>query len=277
MDNFYIITNLLKDKDFKVTNDIAEYIRRQGKTCHVAVKDKDGFIVPGTVPENIECGIVLGGDGTLIRAARELRDFNFPFIGINLGTLGYLTEVEIKDYKVALDKLFRDDYVIERRVMLKGTVEGLVEDRALNDIVLTRDGQLRIVGFNIYVNDELLICYHSDGMIISSPTGSTGYNLSAGGPILSPTSKSVVITPICPHSLNRSSIVLSSEDRIEVEVLNDRCGNPETVSVTFDGANRKDLVSGNRVYIEASSCTTSFVKVGSESFMKRLRVKMKGN
>ena len=277
MNNFYIITNLLKDGDFKVTNEIADYIRSKGKTCHVAVKDKDGFIVPGTVPEGIECGIVLGGDGTLIRAARELRDYNFPFIGINLGTLGYLTEVEIKDYKIAIDKLFDDDYVIEKRVMLKGKVDGLVEDRALNDIVLTRDGHLRIVGFNVYVNDELLICYHSDGMIISSPTGSTGYNLSAGGPILSPTSKAVVITPICPHSLNRSSIVLSSEDRIEVEVLNDRCGNPETVSLTFDGANRKDLLSGQRVSIEASSCTTSFVKVGSESFMKRLRVKMKGN
>lgn len=277
MNKFYIITNLLKDPELKVTNEIAEYIRDNGKVCHVAVKDKDGFIVPGTVPEGIDCGIVLGGDGTLIRAARELRDYNFPFIGINLGTLGYLTEVEIKDYKKAVQKLFDDDFIIEKRVMLKGKVEGLVEDRALNDIVLTRDGHLRIVGFNIYVNNELLNCYHSDGIIISSPTGSTGYNLSAGGPILSPTSRAVVITPICPHSLNRSSIVLSSEDKIEVEVLNDRCGNAETVTLTFDGANRKPLVSGHRVSIEASSCTTSFVKVGNESFMKKLRVKMKGN
>lgn len=277
MDNFYIITNILKDSDYKITNEVADYIRSKGRVCHLAEKDDKGFILDGTIPENIECGIVLGGDGTLIRAARELRDHNFPLVGINLGTLGYLTEIEIDNYKEAVDKIIEDKCVIEKRIMLKGCVEGLVEDRALNDIVLTRDGELRIVGFNIYVNGELLNCYHSDGIIISSPTGSTGYNLSAGGPILSPTSKAVVITPICPHTLNKSSVVISSEDKIEVEVLKDRRGCTEHVSVTFDGAKRVSLESGHRVCIEASSCTTSFVKVGKESFIERLRIKMKGN
>ena len=277
MDNFYIITNQLKDSDYRITEEVAGYIRSKGKKCEIAKKDENGFIVDGTIPKNIECGIVLGGDGTLIRAARELRDYDFPLVGINLGTLGYLTEIEIDNYKDAVDKIIEDKCVVEKRIMLKGKVEGLVEDRALNDIVLTRDGELRIVGFNIYVNGELLNCYHSDGIIISSPTGSTGYNLSAGGPILSPTSKAVVITPICPHSLNKSSIVLSSEDNIEVEVLEDRRGNTEHVSVTFDGANRINLESGHRVFIEASSCTTSFVKVTKESFIERLRIKMKGN
>lgn len=277
MDNFYIITNVLKDVDYRITNEVADYIRSKGKVCHIASKDEKGFIVEGTIPENIECGIVLGGDGTLIRAARELRDHDFPLVGINLGTLGYLTEIEIENYKEAVDKLIENKCIVEKRIMLKGWAEGLVEDRALNDIVLTRDGALRVVGFNIYVNGELLNCYYSDGIIISSPTGSTGYNLSAGGPILSPTSKAVVITPICPHSLNKSSIVLSSEDKIEVEVLEDRRGATEHVSLTFDGANRKSLESGHRVSIEASSCTTSFVKVGKESFIERLRIKMKGN
>ena len=277
MDIFYIITNTLKDADYSITNEVADYIRSKGKVCHVAEKDENGFIVEGTIPGNIECGIVLGGDGTLIRAARELRDHDFPLVGINLGTLGYLTEIEIEHYKDAIDRLVEDKCVIEKRIMLKGWVEGLAEDRALNDIVLTRDGALRIVGFNIFVNGELLNCYHSDGIIISSPTGSTGYNLSAGGPILSPTSKAVVITPICPHTLNKSSIVLSSDDRIEVEVLKDRRGCTEHVSLTFDGANRMSLESGHRVCIEASSCTTSFVKVGNESFIERLRIKMKGN
>ena len=277
MNNFYIITNMLKDSDYKITNEIANYIRSKGRVCNIAQKDENGFIVEGTIPKDAECGIVLGGDGTLIRAARELRDHHFPLVGINLGTLGYLTEIEIDDYKEALDTIIDDKCVIEERIMLKGWVEGIVEDRALNDIVLTRDGDLRIVGFNIYVNDELLNCYHSDGIIISSPTGSTGYNLSAGGPILSPTSKAVVITPICSHSLNKSSIVISSDDKIEVEVLQDRRGNKEHVSVTFDGANRIKLESGHRVCIEASSCTTSFVKIGKESFIERLRIKMKGN
>lgn len=128
---------------------------------------------PGSVPEDAQCALVLGGDGTLIRAARELGGYNIPLLGINLGTLGYLAEVELKDFKEALDQLFEGTPHIEERMMLSGTVESVVEDVALNDIVLTRDGGLRVVKFNVYVNGTLLNTYLADGIIISTPTGTT--------------------------------------------------------------------------------------------------------
>lgn len=277
MDKFYIITNKLKDADFCITNEILEYIRQNGKTGIVSQKDGEGNIIAGTIPEGMDCALVLGGDGTFIRSARELEGYNVPLLGINLGTLGYLTEVELQDFRSALDTLFQSRPVIEERMMMRGKVEDMGYHAALNDIVVTREGTLRVIHFNIYVNGELLNSYEADGVIISTPTGTTGYNLSAGGPIVEPTACMFVITPICPHALNTSSIVLSSEDTIEVEIGKGRYGKVEHASVTFDGTNTIPLVTGNRVFIKKASETTKLVKLSKESFMKTLRKKMKGN
>ncbi|PWJ52222.1 NAD(+)/NADH kinase [Faecalicatena contorta] len=277
MDNFYIITNKLKDADFCITNEILEYIRQNGKTGILSQKDEEGNIIAGTIPEGMDCALVLGGDGTFIRSARELEGYNVPLLGVNLGTLGYLTEVEVQDFRSALDTLFHSRPVIEERMMMRGKVQYMGEHVALNDIVVTREGSLRVIHFNIYVNGELLNSYEADGVIISTPTGTTGYNLSAGGPIVEPTASMFVITPICPHALNTSSIVLSSEDTIEVEIGKGRYGRVEHASVTFDGTNTIPLVTGNRVFIKKASETTKLVKLSKESFMKTLRKKMKGN
>ena len=216
MDKFYVITNQLKDTDYRITNEIKEYIEANGKTCILSQKDTDGHIIPGTIPEGMDCAIVLGGDGTLIRAARELEGYGIPLLGVNMGTLGYLAEVELHDCRAALDRLFAEMPDIEDRMMLQGSVNGKQSYSAMNDIVVTRAGELRVVHFNIYVNDTLLNSYRADGVIISTPTGTTGYNLSAGGPIVEPTASIFVITPICSHALNTSSIVLSAEDTIEI-------------------------------------------------------------
>ncbi len=277
MDKFYIITNKLKDADFSITNQILDYIRENGKTGILSKKDADGHIITETIPAGIECALVLGGDGTLIRAARELEGYNIPLLGINLGTLGYLTEVELQDVQIALDKLFHSNPVIEERMMMRGEVKGIVENIAMNDIVLTREGALRVIHFNLYVNGEMLNNYQADGVIISTPTGTTGYNLSAGGPIVEPTASMFVITPICPHTLNASSIVLSSEDTIEVEIGEGRYGKTEHAAVTFDGTRSFPLVTGNRISIKKAEETTKLVKLSKESFMKTLRKKMKGN
>lgn len=276
MDRFYIIPNLLKDGDYAITNEIKNYIESRGCRCYTAEKDSDGHIIPGTVPDDAQCGLVLGGDGTLIRSVRDLGGRNLPLLGINLGTLGYLAEVDLDNYKEALELLFNGTPDIEERMMLCGTFAG-GEDLAMNDIVLAREGKIRIINFNIYVDGSLLNSYHADGVIISTPTGSTGYNLSAGGPIVEPTAQMIVVTPICSHALNTSSIVLSADDTIEVEIGEGRYGRQEKVSLCFDGAEQITLVTGDRVVIRRSDRTARLIKLESESFMKTLRRKMKGN
>lgn len=277
MESFYIITNQLKDRDYSVTIEIKDYIERKGKRVILAQKDEEGFIVPGTVPEDADCGLVLGGDGTLIRAIRDLEGSRLPLLGINIGTLGYLTDVELKDYKSAIDRLCEEDPNIEKRMMLEGVMSSGEKDLAVNDIVLTREGNLRIVKFNVYVNRTLLNTYQADGVIICTPTGSTGYNLSAGGPVVEPTASLMVITPICSHALNTSSVVLSAEDDVEVEICEGRYGRQEEVALCYDGAVQRKLVSGDRVKIRKADATAHLVKLSEESFMITMREKMKGN
>ncbi len=277
MDCFYIITNKLKDKDYAVTDEIRRYITDNGKRCILSEKDKDGHIISGSIPDEADCALVLGGDGTLIRAVRDLGGHKIPLLGINMGTLGYLTDVELKDFRQALDKLFDGTPDIEQRMMLEGTPGNGKRELAVNDIVLAREGKIRVVQFNLYVNGTLLNTYLADGVIISTPTGSTGYNLSAGGPIVEPTASMIVITPICSHALNTSSVVLSSEDVIEVEICEGRYGRQEQAAVCFDGAEQITLVTGERLTVKRAEETARLVKLSRESFMKTMRKKMKGN
>lgn len=277
METFYIITNRLKDPDFRITGKIRDYIEEHGKRCVLSEKDEEGHIVPGSVPSGMDCALVLGGDGTLIRAARELGGQDIPLLGINMGTLGYLAEVELPQFREALDKLFEGQPDIEDRMMMRGTIDGRNEFMAMNDIVVTREGNLRVVHFNVYVNGVLLNSYLADGVIVSTPTGSTGYNLSAGGPVVEPTARMFVITPICCHALNASSVVLSAEDVIEVEICEGRYGRKEHALVTFDGAETVAVSTGERVMIRRAKETTKLVKLSRESFMKIMREKMKGN
>lgn len=277
MDKFYIITNQLKDTDYAITNEIRQYIEANGKSCMISEKDEEGHIVSGTIPEDAECGLVLGGDGTMIRAVRDLDGFPLPLLGINLGTLGYLADVERKDYQKALDRLFVEVPQIEERMMIEGVYHSNERNAALNDIVLYREGNLRLVGFHVYVNGTLLNTYLSDGIIFSTPTGSTGYNLSAGGPVVEPTARIIVMTPICSHALNTSSVVFSADDLIEVEICEGRYGRQERATLCFDGAEQTVLVTGERVSIRRAQEKARLVKLNKESFLKIMREKMKGN
>ena len=270
MEKFYVITNRTKDKSLEITYQIKNYIEAKGKTCLLAVDCE-------TVPEDTDCVLVLGCDGTLIRAARELQSCDVPLMCINMGTLGYLAEAEASNLNESLDALMEEETYVEARMMLHGVVNGGVEDIALNDIVLTRKGELRVIKFNIYVNGELLNTYRADGVIISTPTGSTAYNLSAGGPIVEPTAAMIVITPICSHALNTSSIVLSAEDEIVVEVGPGRDGGIEEASVSFDGEHSVIVSTGEKIVVRKAKDTTKLLKLSKVSFLERLRKKMKGN
>ena len=276
MERFYIVTNDGKDKDRKITGHICDILKRAGKICLLAQKDEKKNIIPDTVPRELDCAIVIGGDGSLIEVARLVKS-EIPILGINMGTLGYLTEVEISDLDEAIGKILEGDYRIESRMMLEGSFEKADSDIALNDIVVSRKGDLRVIHFNIYVDGAFLNSYEADGMIVSTPTGSTAYNLSAGGPIVEPTASMIVLTPICSHALNTSSIVLPAEDEIVIEIGEGRNGREEEVFVTFDGADVVELRTGDKVTITKSRHETKLMKLSKVSFLEILRRKMKGN
>lgn len=277
MERFYIITNYTKDEDYIITTQIKECIESYGKTCILCERDNYENISEGPVPENIDCALVIGGDGTFIQASRKLFGREIPMLGINMGTLGYLTEVEVHNVEKAIEQLMQGNYTIENRMMLYGSGSHNIRDVALNDIVLTRSGMMKIVHFNLYVNGEYLNSYQADGIIVSTPTGSTAYNLSAGGPIVEPTASLMVVTPICSHALNSSSIVFSDEDEIVIEIGARRDGQIEEAAISFDGADFIPLRTGDRVRIKKAWEQAKIVKLSKISFLETLREKMKGN
>lgn len=206
-----------------------------------------------------------------------LEERDIPILGINMGTLGYLTEVELNHIDEAIEKVVNGEYSLEERMMLAGEFQNGDSNVALNDIVVSRKGALRVIHFRLFVNGELLNSYKADGIILSTPTGSTAYNLSAGGPIVEPTASLIVITPICSHALNTSSIVLSSEDEIMIEIGEGRNGSVEEVSVAFDGADMVTLFTGDRMKIHKACACTKIMKLSKVSFLEIMRRKMKGN
>lgn len=277
MNRFLIVTNDGKDTDYRVTNKIKYLLENAGKTCILCEKDANKRIIKKSIPDDIDAVLVIGGDGSLIEAARALQKHDTPILGINMGTLGYLTEVEISDIEEAVGKIINDDFQLETRMMLEGTFDDGKKDICLNDIIVSRKGALRVIHFDLFVNGELLNSYKADGVIISTPTGSTAYNLSAGGPIVEPTASMIVITPICSHALNTSSIVLSADDEIMIRVGEGRNGTTEEVLVAFDGADTVALHTGDSVTIRKSLAATKIMKLSKISFLEILRRKMKGN
>ncbi len=267
MKNFYIYTNQLKDKEQKVTNRIREYLKSKGCVCTEAV-DK-----------NTEGIIVLGGDGTMLSVARDYVQREIPLIGVNLGTLGYLTEIDMTDIEHAMDRLINDKYEIESRMMLSGfpviSGEPMSEQIALNDIVINRTGALHIISFKIYVNGRLLSTYNADGMIISTPTGSTAYNLSAGGPIVEPRARLIMMTPVCSHTLvNNRTIILAEDDVIDIEIGEYKPNEHHEIAASFDGKNPVNLNEGDKIRIIRSDKETKIMKLSELSFLDTLHKKM---
>ena len=284
MKHFYVIANPTREGTLATAAFIKDYLENLGMTCIVDAgtkkTDRDGYTYREQVSPEVDCIIVLGGDGTLLQAAVDLADRDIPFLGINMGTLGFLAEVNRDGIESALQKLTREEFTIEKRMMLLGRCYGAEgtkdEARALNDIVITRKGSLQIINFSIFVNGQLLHRFHGDGVIAATPTGSTGYSLSAGGPIVEPKAEMIVLTPICPHSMQSRSIVLSCEDLITVEIESSRDGEVQEVEAIFDGCHKAALRTGERIEIRKSGKTTGIVKLSQVSFLEVLHRKMGG-
>lgn len=275
MKKFLIFTNTEKDEGLILSKKITEYLSEKGAVSSIVC---DAILDNGTMDEFVkgaDAAIVLGGDGTMLRATRGIGNYDIPLIGINLGTLGFLTEVEESNVFDALDMLLKDRYIIENRMMIEGTV-GNKTFHSLNDIVITRAGFSRVIGLNVYVNGQLLDTYEADGVIVSTPTGSTGYNLSAGGPIVSPKARVIVVTPISPHSLTSKSVVFDSTDEIKIEIAKKRKTQDTEAIVSFDGGNSIDLGAGDVVSARVSLRTMRLIKVHDVNFYSVLRDKIGG-
>lgn len=279
--HFIIVTNRVKDPDFSITDRIASYLEKAGCSCSVHAGELSAGQweeILGREAAETDGILVLGGDGTLLRTARDTVDSRIPVLGINLGTLGYLAEVEQSNLKPALQRLVQGAYHVERRMMLSGQVlrEGqILEDTcALNDITITRNGRLQMLYFLIYVNGRLLKEYHADGIILATPTGSTGYNMSAGGPIVEPGAEMILLTPICAHTLQTRSVILRPEDEILVRIRErmDRADQP--MEVCFDGSRNLALLPGDEVQITRSQKSISIIKLEETSFLDVLHRKM---
>jgi NAD+ kinase len=291
MKHFYLIANPSKREAVQVAEHITRYLRARGAVCQGSAQEKRregaayGYTDQKRIPKNTQCVITLGGDGTLIQAARDLVDLQIPMIGVNMGTLGYLTQVARGEaLSPMLDALLKDNFRLERRMMLEGTV--VREDKngagsmapadkkcgiALNDIVFTRRDVMQVLKFQVYVNGELLNEYTADGMIVATPTGSTAYNLSAGGPIVTPGAKLIVLTPICPHSINSRSIILSHQDEVGIRVLKN-VGQKQMA--VFDGDQVIELDGSEVLKIRESEKNTALILLKDVPFLVNIREKL---
>ncbi len=278
MKHFFIIVNKQKDRKLEVSNHIRDYLVENGAVCSIFDEYIQEETTSISIPEGTECILVIGGDGTILNAAGQLVGTNIPLLGINLGTLGFLADINHAEIEDALYCLMMDDYQIEKRMMIKGRVyrDGNCVDEytALNDFVIRRKSPSGTLWLRIEINGTEIQNYQADGLIVSTPTGSTGYNLSAGGPIINPSCKNYVVTPICPHSLTGRSVVLSKEDCITIKVEAIRATDFDDSLILYDGKEGKPILFGDEIKICRADEVTPFIKLKEVSFVKILKDKL---
>ncbi len=217
--------------------------------------------------------LVFGGDGTMLRVAREVAGSRTPILGINLGSLGFLTAVPSKQLAASLEKVMAGEFSIDSRPLMEATSHVMgrpLTQAALNDFVISRGAGSRMIELEVRVDDELLTRYRCDGLIVSSPTGSTAYSLSAGGAIVSPAAEVFTLTPICPHTLSNRSVIVSLNSTITVRALAPR---PETL-LAADGQVETKLNEGDEVIIKRSNRELRLLKLKHQSFFRTLRQKL---
>ncbi|QGG46538.1 NAD(+)/NADH kinase [Heliorestis convoluta] len=274
-----VILNEEKPQAHEVARKMAQWLSARGISMGIPLTNVTE-LVKSTSKElsanlqKLDYVIVLGGDGTLLNTARLVAPFKVPLLGVNLGRLGFLTEIEEADLFFALEKIIEGDYSIEERMMLEAYI--LNEEGAspifyaLNDMVVTKGANPRMLRMDASIDDEVVASYSADGLIVASPTGSTAYSMSAGGPILSPDLQALIMTPICPHSLDARPLVISKEKVIRITVRSPYVDG----LVTVDGQPGRPLRWGESVLIRKASVSCRLLKIKNRSFFHILHEKM---
>lgn len=271
-----IIANLAKPDVEKIAERIWSWCKGQGIQVWAQQELRCGdqeFRLDQALPP-VDLVLVLGGDGTFLSVARRYMGVDVPFLGVNLGHLGFLTEVEVTDLEPALEKLVAGQYSVEKRAMLKVQVlrrGGIVEDTfALNEVAIAKGTLARIISLDVSVDHVPIGSYHGDGLIVSTPTGSTGYSLSAGGPIVAPNVRLILITPICPHTLNARPIVVGRDALVEVDLMSGQ----QDIVLTVDGQYSFYLESGDLIQVTNLPMETALVRLAGKNFFNILREKL---
>jgi len=227
------------------------------------------------IAKQVDLMLVLGGDGTMIATARMVADTELPVMGVNYGGLGYLAEFPIEELFPALEAILRGEYQVQQRVMLSVEMwrgdEVVTRNRVLNDVVVNKSALARIIEIEAYLNRQFVNSFRADGLIVATPTGSTAYNLSAGGPIIFPSMNAVVITPICPFTLSNRPIVVPDDSVIEIRLMTRN----EEVALTLDGQVGLPMQAGDRVTIRKSKAAFNLVQPPNRNYFDVLRNKLK--
>ncbi|MCQ2506450.1 MAG: NAD(+)/NADH kinase [Lachnospiraceae bacterium] len=243
------------------------------------VKMENGFLIDGEIlsfeiAKDIKFILVLGGDGTVICAARKFLEMSLPVFGVNIGNIGFLTQCESNDMEKAIEKLCKGEFLTEERMLINCTFNGKDIGEAINDIYIIRNGFSQIVEARVWVNKEEAFSFAGDGVVVSTPTGSTGYNLSAGGAIVKPDARIMQITPMCPHSLKCRSILVSDEDEITLAVGRKHKVNPKDVVLVVDGQEAVFIDSDDLIVLRKSDKKALFAKLSDYSFFNVLTQKL---
>jgi NAD+ kinase len=266
--------------------ELAEWLRERGITlvgeptlererleretgCEIEVCERDELAA------HVDLLLVLGGDGTMIATARVVSNSEVPVLGVNYGHLGYLAEFRVDELFPALESILQGNYQLDRRVMLavehfRGE-ERLMHSRALNDVVINKTALARIIEIEAYFNGHFINSFRADGLIVATPTGSTAYNLSAGGPVIYPSMNAIVMTPICPFTLSNRPIVVPDDGQIDVRLKTEK----EEVALTLDGQLGFPLHFGDRVLIRKSAITFNIVQPMNRNYFDVLRDKLR--
>ncbi len=279
-----IISKLSRPEPLEILGELLQWLRPLGieavldKETAGRVKDTVRVKVKGMsrseIADHVDMIIVLGGDGTLLSVARLVGGRDVPILGVNLGTLGFLTEISKDELKEAIEKLLKGEYTIEKRLMLKAKVvrdgKEISSHHVLNDVVINKGALARIIDLETFIDDRFVTLFKADGLIVSTPTGSTAYNLSAGGPVIYPTLECMVLTPICPHTLTNRPIVLPGNSRIEVRLKSES----QDVFLTLDGQVGFNLMKDDSVIITKADFKIGLVIPPEKNYFEILRTKL---
>jgi NAD+ kinase len=253
-----------------VLEKLIHWLQQQGKEAFLIDTAKK----KPTLLRSLDMVIVLGGDGTLLSAARLLEGLDIPILGVNLGSLGFLTEVTLDELYPTLEKIFKNQYVLDPRLMLKSFIrhskKEIPQPRVLNDIVVSHGKLAKLIKLEIIINHQFVTWLRADGLIIATATGSTAYSLSSGGPIVHPSVDAIILTPISPHMLTNRPIIVPSNVVVEVVVKTAGTG-----AVTFDGQEVFPLEGDDIVHIEASERRLKLIQSPHRNYYQVLRQKLK--
>ncbi|SDH78503.1 NAD+ kinase [Pseudobutyrivibrio sp. 49] len=278
MKNFLIVARSFSDLHEKYVNVIRDYIKAHGGMCILDLDTcSDCSDEPISVADDVQCIITVGGDGTVVRVAQNVTNRNVPIVGLNCGHLGYLCDMTVDNIEHCLDQLLNDNYKLDTRMMLEGDCSNDSGNRfrALNDIVVAPVAAgLYVLNLTVKVNGIQLYNHNCDGLIVATPTGSTAYNLSANGPIVSPHADCLILTPINPHTLNSRSIILASSDEVEVTIEARHDDDDPQANIVYDGTLRQTLKKGEKLRIYRSGTTSHMVMLENVNFLERIRARM---